>query len=408
MLCFGKTAGGMGRGGQLLTPMKDLDYVRFFWSPKKTGGAFPVLRWFLFVICGALFGAQAWGITVTTAQVVIDTKFADVSTTISRQIIDGLPTTKRNVNELVTVLPPVDTSRLIGRLNRTPNFILNGLPTITTLPNQPATIKTGGIGLELLPTVGENGYINLQVKPIAPHFEPIRYKIQPGHTFLYDQKITAPDGTRHDRLFFFTPQFNAPAGNTPYSRVVIPPRGPSIFARPLDSSYSKFEFGAGYSYMRTDQEMVKDLNGFNTSIFYNVNPWLALGSEFDALCGCEAEESSTGVRTRTELERYTYMFGGRVSVRPVERVRLYGQLMFGGATDCNEQRVRFQEFNFSDKSSATAFAMSVGLGADVKICPRFSFGPEFNYVPTHFSSNNSDTSDWQHNWRFSVDGRLHF
>ncbi|HEX7470276.1 MAG TPA: outer membrane beta-barrel protein [Verrucomicrobiae bacterium] len=164
---------------------------------------------------------------------------------------------------------------------------------------------------------------------------------------------------------------------------------------------ARFELGLGYSYMHPADEVVKDLNGFNVSGFYNVNSWLAVGGEFSGLYGTDTKDFTDG-SVKTSLDRYLYLFGPQVTLHPCERVKVFGRVLVGGVHDRNE--VSFP--GGSMRSSADAFAMAVGVGVDVQVTRCFSVGPSFDYVPTHFTSPTGD--NWQNNWRVGVVGKISF
>ena len=148
--------------------------------------------------------------------------------------------------------------------------------------------------------------------------------------------------------------------------------------------------------MRTAQEEVKNLHGFQVSGFYNVNSWLAVGGEFSGLYGSQHQGYYD-----VSLDRYLYLFGPQVTVQPFEKVKLVGHVLFGGVTDQNGYSSAFG----SGHSSANAFAMAVGVGVDVQVTHNITVGPVFDYAPTAFSA---PTSNWQNNWSVGVAGKISF
>jgi opacity protein-like surface antigen len=175
------------------------------------------------------------------------------------------------------------------------------------------------------------------------------------------------------------------------------------------SAPARFELGLGYSYMHPDAEVVKDLNGFNVSGFYNVNSWLAFGGEFSGLYGTATEtrqfmvgDMKKDFDVKTSLDRYLYLFGPQVMWHPCEHAKVFGHVLVGGVHDRNE--VSFPDGSM--RSSADAFALAVGVGVDVQVTRHFSVGPSFDYVPTHFTSPTGD--NWQNNWRVGVVGKISF
>lgn len=156
-----------------------------------------------------------------------------------------------------------------------------------------------------------------------------------------------------------------------------------------------FSVGLGYTFMRTAQEEVKNLNGFQVSGFYNVNPWFAVGGQVSGLYGSHTEHFGGG-SVDTSLDRYRYLFGPQVTFPFLtDRVAIQGHLLVGGVYDRNE--ISFS--GGSSHSSANAFAMAVGGGVQVRVTRNLSIGPEFDYAPTAFSS---AASSWQNNWTASV------
>ena len=179
------------------------------------------------------------------------------------------------------------------------------------------------------------------------------------------------------------------------------PKPPPPVEHASNARTDLFELDLGYVYLRPADEVVKSLNGFNVSGFYNVNSWLAFGGEFSGLYGSMTEDVPGGFLT-TSLDRYLYLFGPQVTVHPCDRTRVYGHVLAGGVHDCND--VTFP--GGSMYSTGNAFAMAVGAGVDVRVTRHFSIGPSFDYVPTHFES--SSGNDWQNNWRAGLTAKFSF
>ncbi len=168
-----------------------------------------------------------------------------------------------------------------------------------------------------------------------------------------------------------------------------------------------FQVGVGYNFMRTAQEDVKNLNGFQVSGFYNVNSWLALGGEFSGLYGSHTQRADndktdcSDYTVDTSLDRYLYLFGPQVTFRPFERVKINSHVLVGGVHDENDVSYSGDSVH----SSADAFAMAIGAGVDVQVTRHFSIGPWLDYAPTAFSS---PGHDWQNNWRAGVAAKVSF
>ena len=191
-----------------------------------------------------------------------------------------------------------------------------------------------------------------------------------------------------------------------FVRIPCPEEKPSsttggVKNAPAHAATDPFQLGVGYSFMRTAQEDVKNLNGFQVSGFYNVNSWLAFGGEFSGLYGTEPQHCLDG-DVKTSLDRYLYLFGPQVTVQPYDRTTVYGHVLAGGVHDCNE--VTFP--GGSMRSSADAFALAVGVGVDFQVTRHFSIGLSFDYVPTHFES--SSGNDWQNNWTAGAAAKFSF
>jgi opacity protein-like surface antigen len=184
--------------------------------------------------------------------------------------------------------------------------------------------------------------------------------------------------------------------------------GVKTAAAPAAPANNLFQLSLGYNFMRTAQEDVKNLNGFQVSGFYNFNSWFALGGEFSGLYGSETEtrqfmvgDMKKDFDVKTSLDRYFYLFGPQVTWHPCEHTRVFGHVLAGGVHDRNE--VSFPDGSM--RSSADAFALAVGVGVDVLVTRHFSVGPSFDYVPTAFSS---PSGNWQNNWRVGVAAKVNF
>ena len=158
---------------------------------------------------------------------------------------------------------------------------------------------------------------------------------------------------------------------------------------------------------RPDEEEVKNLHGFNASLFVNVNSWLAFGGEFAAGFGEESFRNLIFEDVDISLDRYLYLFGPRVSLRPAERFRIFAQAMVGGVHDHSEITFTGVGGSVTNSSSADAWAFDFGVGADWRFTDRWSWRIiQADYLATTFSSFNND--HWQDNWRVSTGFVFHF
>jgi hypothetical protein len=151
-----------------------------------------------------------------------------------------------------------------------------------------------------------------------------------------------------------------------------------------------FEFAGGYSYIYKADDLVKSLNGFSASGFINVTPWLALGGEF--LGGFSSGSHQRAYYYRIDSERYWYyVFGPRLSLWPTNNIRVFSQLLLGGAHDTIKS-TRF--FVFEQTVSESSVAALLGGGVDWRFARHFSWRVvEGNYLPTDF--NHSHQNNWQ-------------
>lgn len=140
--------------------------------------------------------------------------------------------------------------------------------------------------------------------------------------------------------------------------------------------------------MRAPDESAKSLNGFNTSLFYNFTPHVALGGDFSGAFG--SDKSGT---TDISLHRFTYLFGPQFNVFPNDKVKIFVHPLIGGVHDTTKSSFGTS----SDSFSANAFAMAFGGGVDVRVTPRVSVRVfQADYLPTHFGG------AWQNNFRIST------
>ena len=159
---------------------------------------------------------------------------------------------------------------------------------------------------------------------------------------------------------------------------------------------ARFELGLGYCYMHPADEAVKSLNGFTLSGFYPVSSCLAVGGEFSGLYGTMTQQFAGG-ELKNSLNRYLYLFGPQVTLLPSGPVRVFGRVLVGAVHDGNEVTFR----GGSTRFSANAFALALGASAEMPVTARVSVGASFDYAPTHFTN-------WQHNWRLGLAGKIRF
>jgi Outer membrane protein beta-barrel domain len=163
-----------------------------------------------------------------------------------------------------------------------------------------------------------------------------------------------------------------------------------------------FELGLAYNYINVpDANDVKDLHGFDASLFFNLNRWLALGGDFIGGFGNNTSRDGSNLET-VKLYRLVYMLGPQLTLRPKERFSIFGQASFGGAYDHTDVSVRGPaHFRASSSMSADAWAFDISVGADWRLTRHVSWRIiQAGYLGTHFSS--PSDNDRQDNWRIST------
>ncbi len=133
----------------------------------------------------------------------------------------------------------------------------------------------------------------------------------------------------------------------------------SAFAQETPSG----ELSVDYSYLRfTGDGAGANFHGASASIAGNVNSWLGVVADFGGY-------GLTGGGSETLI---TYLFGPLLSYRKQEKVTPFVQALFGGATV---------------SGGASAFAMTVGGGVDVKVREQVAIRVvQAEYLLTRFGS----------------------
>jgi opacity protein-like surface antigen len=186
----------------------------------------------------------------------------------------------------------------------------------------------------------------------------------------------------------------------PPSTVKPPPQTSSV---PKETSsgeeYAKaLEFFGGGQYQRAPDEPVKNLYGFDASLFYNVNKHVSIGGDFSFLFGSTSETVGTSTFD-TSLHRQTFLFGPQFNFYPDDKVKVFVHPLIGVVHDT----VKFDFGTSTTDSSASAFAMAFGGGLDVRVTPRVSIRVfQADYMATHFGN------EFQNNFRLSTGLVLRF
>jgi len=182
---------------------------------------------------------------------------------------------------------------------------------------------------------------------------------------------------------------------------------PSTFIPPKElpaqsAELEPLEFGLSYNYMNVlDADDVKDLHGFDASLFVNLNSLLALGGDLIGGFGNNTSREGSNIETVKE-DRFVFMFGPRLNIRPKERVSIFLQALFGGVYDDSDEEIKgLAHFQTSNNTSADGWAFDVSVGADWRLTNNLSWRIiQVGYLGTHFSS--SSDNDRQNNLRIST------
>jgi hypothetical protein len=162
------------------------------------------------------------------------------------------------------------------------------------------------------------------------------------------------------------------------------------------------ELGVAYDYINVlDATDVKDLHGFDASLFVNLNRWLALGGDFIGGFGNNTSRDGSNIET-VKLNRVVFLLGPRFTIRPKERFSIFGQASFGGAYETTDVAVRGPlQFRTVSDTSADAWAFDVTVGADWRLTNNVSWRIiQAGYMGMNSSS--SSNNDWQDNLRIST------
>ena len=135
----------------------------------------------------------------------------------------------------------------------------------------------------------------------------------------------------------------------------------------------------GYSFSQAEPSADVNLNGWEASLEGKFLPWVGIVGDFGATYGssnltfpCPPNIFQCGTVT-TNVKRYTYLFGPRISV-PVGRFTPFAQLLVGAA--------HINTFGNTDNSFATA----VGGGLDYRLIHGLAVRLQGDEIHTNFFS----------------------
>jgi len=204
----------------------------------------------------------------------------------------------------------------------------------------------------------------------------------------------------------------------------------------LAQDFPKFEIFGGYSYLRSDLNSndayvfdnysgagqfggAGNLSGFETSLTYNLNPWLGIKADFSSHFGrsnfSDSWDSTNGfddyygdfqdsyhysykMKGKATVHRYTYLFGPEFSYRGNSKVRPFAHALFGftkvNVSKMNIDYATMRDYiwngysyeyigNITGSGSSTQFAMALGGGLDINVDKKWAIRlAQIDYVPT--------------------------
>ena len=200
--------------------------------------------------------------------------------------------------------------------------------------------------------------------------------------FGYSQAALAQDPPTEEKPSTFTPPKELPA--------------PS-------AELGLLELGLSYNYINAlNADDVKDLHGFDASLFVNLNSLLALGGDFIGGFGNNTSHEGINNLETVQEDRLVFVFGPRLNIRPKERLSIFFQALFGGVYDHTDTDLRGPaHFRASSSTSVDGWAFDLSVGTDWRLTSNLSWRViQVGYLGTHFSS--SGENDRQDNLRIST------
>jgi hypothetical protein len=133
----------------------------------------------------------------------------------------------------------------------------------------------------------------------------------------------------------------------------------------------------GYSFSQAEASPTVNLNGWEASLEGKFLPWVGIVGDFGATYGtsmvtfpCPPNVFQCGT-INSDVKRYTYLFGPRVSV-PVGRFTAFAQFLVGAA--------HINDFGSTDNSFATA----IGGGIDYRLIHGLAVRLQGDEIHTNF------------------------
>jgi outer membrane immunogenic protein len=249
-----------------------------------------------------LSGLQTHAIEVSSQDpVTIETNYANVSSTITAQLISQLPTPRRDLPVLpasdfkpLGLLSTSETSQAIGFLDQIAEVQVITGPKIVTGSGQRTTIRVGEAPtFHVVATIKPDGSTAMS---IAPGAAPI--VIPPGDTLLIGKTVPG-QGPKRDNLYFVTPKYKfTPANVGSYRQPTEPYQiGQNISSMSWAGAYAGIQWG----YTRSSSDFSTKLTGE-----FNHFPEVKDEVEFESRHGFDQDGFGLG-----GCVGYNYEFGNR-------------------------------------------------------------------------------------------------
>lgn len=162
-------------------------------------------------------------------------------------------------------------------------------------------------------------------------------------------------------------------------------------ARYAPSEFNRWQIGVNYNYIRfrPSPGASFNLHGFNTSVSWYKNEWLALEGDVGAAFGSTPSSGGPGGLTPGGLDAKLVLYGGgpHLAYRQSQKISPWVHALFGGA------HFRFDQTGAPSANLAklNAFAYMLGGGVDIKLGSKISWRIQGDFLGTRFFST------WQKN-----------
>jgi hypothetical protein len=167
----------------------------------------------------------------------------------------------------------------------------------------------------------------------------------------------------------------------------------------------KVEISLGYSYVNVHPELPPitsyNINGGAAAFVYNATHYFGIKAEFADYVGSGGSQlAAHGFNGNISGNLFTYEFGPQIK-KHSGKFQPFGEALFGAGHSGTQAQIydSIHGITGSGGSSNNAFAMELGLGADIPVNQHVSIRPvEVDYLFTQFSANQIKAT--QNNFRY--------